>query len=86
MSAAGLRLEAAGGVATLTFDRPEARNAIDRPTMAALAAEVGRLEAAPPRAVMVTGAGDRAFVAAAWTAADHWRLLEERERRRRAGR
>jgi enoyl-CoA hydratase/carnithine racemase len=61
-----VRVEVADGVATVTLDRPEARNAIS----SALATELA--EAFEPlstnrevRAVVLTGAGDRAFCAGA---------------------
>ena len=46
------------GVATLTMNRPEARNALSGPMMAALAEAVPRLAADPKvRVVVLTGAG-----------------------------
>ena len=51
-----------GGVLTLTLDRPEKRKALDEPLLAEL---IRALEAAaPPRVVVLTGAGD-AFCAGA---------------------
>ncbi len=53
-----------GTVAEVTIDRPEARNALDVPTLLELEEVFGRLEAdAEVRAIIVTGEGDRAFVA-----------------------
>lgn len=55
-----------GAVAILTFDRPEALNAINEDVLAALEAAVTQIEADDTvRAVVVQGAGDRAFVAGA---------------------
>ncbi len=55
---AGVRLERSGRVATIVFDRPEAKNAIDLATMDALDHIVFDLEADPEvSAVIVTGAG-----------------------------
>ena len=55
-----------GRVTTITIDRPDAANALDRPALAALADAIrstsGDLEA---RAVVVTGAGGKAFCAGA---------------------
>jgi enoyl-CoA hydratase/carnithine racemase len=56
--------EVAGGVATLTLDRPAARNAVDAATTAALHAAMGRFEAdAGALVAILTGSGDRAFCA-----------------------
>jgi enoyl-CoA hydratase len=52
----------ADGVTVLTFNRPQARNALDLDTMQAFAAVVKRLaDDARLRAVLITGAGTRAF-------------------------
>jgi enoyl-CoA hydratase/carnithine racemase len=61
-----VRIDIADGVATVTLDRPEARNAIS----SALAAELAELfeplsTNREVRAVVLTGAGDRAFCAGA---------------------
>lgn len=67
----GLRSEVADGVLTLTLDRPEVLNALDGPTVAALAEELegarGRDEV---RVVVLTGAG-AAFSAGADVATLH---------------
>src|SRR5690349_14004090 len=61
-----LRLDGEGGIATLTLDRPKARNALDRRLTAALgealAALAGRRDL---RALVLTGEGERAFCAGA---------------------
>jgi len=50
-----------GGIATLTMNRPDSRNALSRPMMNALAESLGRLALDPAvRAVVLTGTG-RAF-------------------------
>lgn len=54
------------GVALVTLNRPEARNALSFALMDALAAVLNTLDADPScRAIVVTGAGDRAFAAGA---------------------
>ncbi len=57
-----LRVERTGAFATWTIDRPEAKNALDRKTMAALlvAAQAARADR-ELRAIILTGSGD-AFV------------------------
>jgi len=56
----------AGGVARVTINRPERRNALAPSTVAALRAAVARAGADPStRVVVLTGAGDRAFSAGA---------------------
>lgn len=58
--------QVAGRVATLTINRPEKRNALDAATRTAIVAALDELERDPGvRAVIVTGAGDKAFIAGA---------------------
>src|SRR5581483_990693 len=57
-----LRVDTADGLAVLTIDRPQARNAIGLRTMDALEHALDRLAEAPPRALVVRGAGEGAFV------------------------
>jgi enoyl-CoA hydratase len=60
----------AAAIRLVTIDRPRALNAIDVPTMAALLRVFEACAGAPGlRAVIVTGAGERAFVAGADVAA-----------------
>jgi len=55
-----------GGVATLTIDRQEALNALDVETLTELRDRLGELAGdADVRAVVLTGAGEKAFVAGA---------------------
>jgi enoyl-CoA hydratase/carnithine racemase len=55
-----------GGIATLTLNRPEKLNAISYAMAASLLAALDALEAdAGVRAIILTGAGDRAFSAGA---------------------
>ena len=58
-----LRFEThADGIAVVTFNRPEAHNALDLDTMHAFAATIQRLHTLPDtRVVILTGAGDQAF-------------------------
>jgi enoyl-CoA hydratase/carnithine racemase len=66
MSAPVLLEELAEGVARLTLNRPEARNALDAALLGALEAALRRLEDDPAaRVVVLRGAGDRAFCAGA---------------------
>ena len=59
-------VERAGGVAVVTIDRQEAMNALDRPTLEELCDRLGELaDDDATRVVVLTGAGDRAFVAGA---------------------
>jgi enoyl-CoA hydratase len=56
--------EIQGAIGILTINRPQTLNALDIPTLLALEAALGDLEADPDvRAIVLTGAGDRAFVA-----------------------
>lgn len=50
------------GVATITIDRPHARNAISLATMDTLETVLDEVAATPVRVVVLRGAGDRAFV------------------------
>ncbi|WP_242394444.1 enoyl-CoA hydratase-related protein [Anaeromyxobacter oryzisoli] len=65
-----LIVEVADGVATVTVNRPKQLNALDRKTLEELSAaidQIGRDRAV--RALVITGAGDKAFVAGADIAA-----------------
>jgi enoyl-CoA hydratase/carnithine racemase len=61
-----VRIERRGAVGVLTLDRPDVRNALSRETLYALG-RLGRELVADPavRAIVVTGAGDKAFCAGA---------------------
>jgi enoyl-CoA hydratase/carnithine racemase len=56
-----VHLELDDGLAVVTIDRPDARNAISLDTMAELEKALDALDAGV-RALVITGAGDRAFV------------------------
>lgn len=59
-----IRCEIHGQVGILTIDRPKTLNALDVPTLLALEAGLMRLEEnAAVRAIVITGSGQRAFVA-----------------------
>jgi enoyl-CoA hydratase len=60
---AGVRLDHDGAVTVLTIDRPDARNAIARATMRELDAAIDEVAGSDARVLVVTGAGDRVFVA-----------------------
>jgi len=61
-----LRLDRDGGVATLTVNRPDKLNALDAATVAELGQAVIELDVDPAIGVVIlTGAGDKAFVAGA---------------------
>jgi enoyl-CoA hydratase len=55
-----------GAVATVSVDRPEAMNALDRPTLGELRDRLQALaDDSEPRVVVLTGSGEKAFVAGA---------------------
>jgi enoyl-CoA hydratase/carnithine racemase len=66
----------AGGVATITINRPERRNALSWSVVARIRAELAEARADPAvRVVVLTGAGDQAFCAGAdltGMAGDSW--------------
>jgi enoyl-CoA hydratase len=66
MTYAAIDFDSDGHVATITLNRPEARNALSTGMKAELADALGRIEAADDISVLViTGAGDKAFCAGA---------------------
>ncbi len=66
MSFENLQLEREGALATVTMNRPDVRNALDSRTIDELRRAVLELRHdAGTRAVIITGAGDRAFAAGA---------------------
>jgi enoyl-CoA hydratase/carnithine racemase len=58
----GVALTIEDGVALITIDRPEVRNAIGFATVAGLDAALGEIEASASAVVVLRGGGDRAFV------------------------
>jgi enoyl-CoA hydratase len=58
-----VRVERDGAIATLVLERPDRHNALNEAMWSSLEEAVTGLEAAPPRAVVLTGAGERAFSA-----------------------
>jgi enoyl-CoA hydratase len=65
MAYRNLRLEASGPVALLTVNRPEVRNALDTATVDEFHAALAEVRAARAVVLVITGAGDRAFVSGA---------------------
>ena len=65
MSYGHLRPERDGPVATLTVDRPEVRNALDSTTVAEFHAALDEVRSWRATVLIVTGAGDKAFVSGA---------------------
>ena len=60
-----IRLEIEDALAILTIDRPKALNALNTRTLQEIEAAVHSLAGSPARTLIITGAGDRAFVAGA---------------------
>ena len=58
-----VRLDRSGHVAVIVIDRPERRNALSQTMWTGLDRIVGDLERSLPRAVILTGGGDKAFCA-----------------------
>ncbi len=65
MASETVRLDWDGDVATITVDRPDRLNALNVPTLEALGDAIADAEADDARALVLTGAGDDAFVAGA---------------------
>lgn len=65
MSAPHVRLERREACAVLTLDRPEALNALSFAILEAIGARLDEVAASDARALVVTGAGGRAFCAGA---------------------
>src|SRR5262249_1870382 len=66
MAYQNIRLETEGQIATLTVDRPQARNALNTATLQELEAALRAVASnSRIRVLIVTGAGDKAFVAGA---------------------
>jgi enoyl-CoA hydratase len=66
MAHQNIRLELEGAVAILTLDRPKALNALNTATLLELEAALREVQRVPAlRALIVTGAGGKAFVAGA---------------------
>lgn len=57
MSAENLRVEREDGIVTLTIERPQKRNALHGPLWTAIRETAQALAKAPPRVVILTGAG-----------------------------
>ena len=60
-----IKLEHDDGLWILTINRPEVRNALDTATVKEMQAALDSLDTAKPGVLIITGAGDRSFVAGA---------------------
>lgn len=60
-----INLETQGAVAVLTIDRPKALNALNSSVLEELDAAIDSIDLNAVRALIITGAGDRSFVAGA---------------------
>ncbi len=60
-----VRVEREDGIAVLTIDRQEKLNALDGRVVEEIGQALLELEVEAPRAIIVTGAGERAFIAGA---------------------
>jgi enoyl-CoA hydratase len=60
-----IQLEHDEGLWILTINRPEVRNALDAPTVKEIHAALDTLDASQPGVLIITGAGERAFVSGA---------------------
>ncbi len=65
MAGEQVRFEVEEGIGLVTFDRPGVLNALDAATLDALGGILAEVERGAARALVLTGAGDRAFVAGA---------------------
>lgn len=65
MAYTNLLLQIDGRIATLTVNRPEVRNALDGPTVEEFHRALAEVSAAKATVLIVTGAGDQAFVSGA---------------------
>ncbi len=65
MAYTNLLLQIDGRIATLTVNRPKVRNALDGPTVEEFHRALAQVSAAKATVLIVTGAGDQAFVSGA---------------------
>lgn len=65
MAGANVRSERTGNAVLITVERPEALNALDQSTIAELTAAVAEASRSDAPAIVLTGKGERAFVAGA---------------------
>ena len=63
MSSENVRLEFKNHIAIVTLDRPDKRNALNEQMFSSLEAYIKEIETNRPRALVLTGAGDKAFCA-----------------------
>ena len=65
MTYQNILLETANRIAFLTINRPDKRNALNQPTRDEILRALDELQASEARVVVLTGAGDKAFIAGA---------------------
>jgi enoyl-CoA hydratase len=65
MAYQNILLETSDRVATLTINRPDKRNALNQGTRDEIAQALDELHSSPVRVLIITGAGDKAFIAGA---------------------
>ncbi|MFZ0664271.1 MAG: enoyl-CoA hydratase/isomerase family protein [Acidimicrobiales bacterium] len=58
----GVRVEVGGGIAVLTIDRPQVRNAIGLATVGELDSALDEVSRSDPSVLVIRGGGDRVFV------------------------
>jgi enoyl-CoA hydratase/carnithine racemase len=63
MASGTVSVESQGKIAIVTFDRPARRNALDQTMWDAFERAIEQLERSRPRAIVLTGSGERAFCA-----------------------
>jgi enoyl-CoA hydratase len=65
MAYKNILLEAFDAITVLTINRPDKRNALNQPTRDEILQALDELQGSTARVVVVTGAGDKAFIAGA---------------------
>lgn len=63
MSYKNIKLEVEGGIAVLTINRPSTLNILNRETLFELESALSMLDDGTPGAIIITGSGERAFIA-----------------------
>jgi len=65
MSYQNILLETVGGISVLTINRPDKRNALNQATRDEILVVLDALQGSDSRVLVITGAGDKAFIAGA---------------------